>query len=580
MTGVLAAPPPIDNTWAAPAIAIAVAIPLAILVFALVNAARGGIRTPNDFLLAGKRVGAGQNALAMMGAFMMYSTVIIIIGHVALNGYDAILFVTAFAVGSVLGVLIYAGPMRNVGGHTMGDLFVLRARERPARIASAVVTLVTYTMFMVAMLGAIGLVATRMFDTSPEANLPLAAVAMVVVGLVAILWVYMGGMPGVTRMLVLKAILVGSFVVVLTVVVLAKYKLNIIDLLDDAEANANPDKRGYDLLGPGRLFGENSTPNSGQDPWVHLSKLVSVVIGGMGMPWLFMRYYVATSGRDARRSAGWAAMFTAGFYQLLIIIGLGAVALLGAKGIGTNYHHRDTTLPRLVDDFGGEWASGLLGGVAMISVAAIFAAMLINAVTSYTKDINAARGRQPEPAAELKEIRRNVLVIGIVSLVAGAAMVPVFTRIFIPTVVDLGASTVLPAIVYSLFWRRFNTRGLMWTVYGGLAVTVVMVAFSNGVSGDPNSWWPNSDFKIFDIEPGLIAGPLGFLFGYLGTITSSERNDAGFAEMQVRALTGAVVPPRNDPSTGSANLPTGSVGVPNGSADKRDRGSRTPSGAH
>nr|WSY51205.1 Na+:solute symporter [Streptomyces sp. NBC_00886] len=556
MTGILAAPhmPPVENTWAAPAISTAVAIVLAVVVFALVRSARGSIRTPDDFLLADRKVSPGQNTLAMLGGFIMYSTVIIIVGHVALNGFDAILMLTAFMMGTVVGVLIYASPMRNVGGHTMGDLFVLRARERPARIASAVVTLTIYGMFMVSMLAAIGLVGARNFDTSSEPNTAVAGLVVVVVSLVVIAWVYMGGMLGVTRMLVFKAVLMTVFVVVLTAVVMAKYKLNVLHLLDDAEANAKPDARGFDLLGPGRLFGEGSTPLSGQDPWVHLSKLFCIAVGGMGMPWVFMRFYVARSGREARQSAGWASMIAVGFYQCLIILGLGAVAILGANNIGRRSEHRDITLPKLVDDLGGTWASGLFGGLALISVAAIFAALLINGATSFTKDINAARGRRPDPDAELKDIRRNVLRIGIASLVLGSALVPVLTHVFIPTAVDMGAATVLPAILYSLYWRRFNTRGLMWTVYGGTAVTLVMVVFSNGVSGDPSTaMFPDLNFKLFDIEPGLLSTPIAFLLGYIGTVSSTERNDAGFAELQVRALTGGAARTRKDPlATGGA----------------------------
>ncbi|CAL9375379.1 Monocarboxylic acid transporter [Streptomyces sp. enrichment culture] len=567
MTGILAAPhmPPVENTWAAPAISIVVTLVLVAVVFALVRAARGSIRTPDDFLLAGRTVSPGQNTLAMLGGFIMYSTVIIIVGHVALNGYDAILMLTAFVMGTVLGVLIYASPMRNVGGHTMGDLFVLRAQKRPARIASAVITLTVYGMFMVSMLAAIGLVGARMFDTGSEPNMVVAAVVVVVVSLVAIAWVFMGGMHGVTRMLVLKAVLMTAFVVVLTAVVLAKYKLNIFDMLDDAQANAKPDKRGFDLLGPGRLFGDGSTPLSDQDPWVHLSKLFCIAVGGMGMPWVFMRFYVARNGREARQSAGWASMIAVGFYQCLIILGLGAVAILGAANIGQRGEHRDITLPKLVDHFGGAWASGLFGGLALISVAAIFAALLINGATSFTKDLNAARGRQPDPDTELKDIRRNVLRIGIASLVLGSALVPLFTHVFIPTAVDLGAATVLPSVLYTLYWRRFNTRGLMWTVYGGMAVTLLMVVFSNGISGDPSTaMFPDLNFKLFDIEPGLLSAPIAFLLGYIGTVTSSERNDAGFAELQVRAFTGATVPGRKVP-------------VATGGTDGQDRGSQTPS---
>ncbi|MEU6008142.1 Na+:solute symporter [Streptomyces sp. NPDC047453] len=567
MTGVLTAsgPPPVDNTWAAPAIAAAVALVLAAVVFALVFTARGRVRDQKDFFLAGRRIGAGQNALAHVGGGIMYSTVIIITGHIALNGFDAILLLTAFTMSTVLAVLIYASPMRNVGAYTIGDLFALRARERQARIASAVITLLIYAMFMIVALASVSMVASRMFTTDSEVNVPVVGTMVIVVGLAAIVMVYVGGMPGITRVMVLKVSLMMAFIAVLTVVVLAKYKLNLAHLLSDAEAHAYPDKRGYGLLAPGRLFGEGSTYNSGQDPWVHLSKAVSIAAGAIGMPFLFMRFFASRSGQAARRTAGWAAMITVAFWTCMIIVGLGSVAILGGNKIGVISWHRDITLPKLADDLGGKWASGVLGGIALLSVGAIFAVLLLNAVTSYTRDVNAVRGRKVEPAAELKDIRRNVLVIGIASLVVGAAMMTQLTHIFIPTSIDLGGAVVLPAVVYSLFWRRFNTRGLMWTVYGGLALTLFMVVFSNGVSGDPTALFPDADFKFIDFEPGLVGVPAGFLLGFLGTLTSSERNDAGFAEMRVRALTGAVIPARN---------------APTGGADAHDRESRTPSEAH
>lgn len=567
MTVVLADPPPIANTWAAPVLATVVSVILGIAVFALVRAVRNEAQTPDGFLLAGRDVGVLRNSITMLGGVILYSTAIISVGHIALNGFDAILLVVAFTIGSVLGVLIYAAPMRNVGGHTMGDLFVLRARKREARTASAVATLTIYGMFMVSMLAAIGLVATRMFNTERTVDKPLAAAMVFIVGAVVIGLVYMGGMPGVTRMLVLKTVLMVIVVLVLTVAVLAKYKMNMFHLLNDAQHHARPDKRGYRLLDDGRLFGKGSTFNSHQDPWVQLSKLFCIAIGGMGMPWIFMRFYVARNGREARQAAGWASMFMVLFYQCLIILGIGAIAILGAKNIGVVPEHRDVTLPKLIDNLFGKWANGVVGGIAILSVATIFGALLVNGVTSFTKDINAARGRQPEPAAELRDIRRNVLVIGITSLVVGTLLVPLLTHIFIPTSIDLGASVVLPSVVYSLYWRRFNTRGLMWTVYGGLAVTVLMVIFSNGISGDPhNAMFAGMDFKIIDLEPGMISAPVAFLLGYIGTLTSPERNDAGFAEMRVRALTGAVIPTRGAPTTRTA--------------DSGEPESRTPSEAH
>jgi cation/acetate symporter len=399
-------------------------------------------------------------------------------------------------------------------------------------------------MFMIAILASIGLAASRMFSTSSTASTPFVAGVIAVVGVAAILLVYFGGMPGVTRMLVLKVCLFIVLVAVLTVMIMVKYRMNLFHLLDDAQAHAAPNPRG-DLLSPGRLFGKGATYASHQDPWVHLSKIFSVAAGALGMPFLFMRFFVATSGRDARRSAASASIIAVLFWACMIIIGLGATAILGGKNIGKAWDTRDITLPKLADHLGGKWMSGALGGVALLSVGTIFAVLLLNAVTAVAKDLNAARGRQLEPAAEMKAIRRSVVVIGVVSLVVGTALAPLLTHIFIPTSIDLGGTCVLPAVVYSLFWRRFNTRGLKWTIYGGLAVVLVMVLFSNGVSGDPsNAMFPNVDFKFIDFEPGLVGVPVGFLLGLIGTLTSSERNDAGFAEMRVRSLTGAVIAAR------------------------------------
>ncbi|MDX6249209.1 MAG: cation/acetate symporter, partial [Kribbellaceae bacterium] len=161
-----------------------------------------------------------------------------------------------------------------------------------------------------------------------------------------------------------------------------------------------------------------------------------------------------------------------------------------------------------------------------------------------------ARGRKLEPAAELKEIRRNVVVIGITSVVVGTAMVTQLTHIFIPTSIDLAGACVLPAVIYSLFWRRFNTRGALWSIYGGLASAIILIAFSPVVSGKVDAKTHASlsmitdtgiDFHWFPLDnPGIVSIPLAFFLGWLGTVTSKEgTNVEKFAEMEVRSLTGA-----------------------------------------
>ena len=117
----------------------------------------------------------------------------------------------------------------------------------------------------------------------------------------------------------------------------------------------------------------------------------------------------------------------------------------------------------------------------------------------------------------------------------------------------VAASANLPTILYSLFWKRFNTTGAQWSIYGGLISTIVLIVFSPVVSGKPvdpatgksASMLQGVDFHWFPLDnPGIVSIPLSFLLGYLGTVLSSRRDPADpqkYAEMEVRSLTGVGV---------------------------------------
>jgi cation/acetate symporter len=105
----------------------------------------------------------------------------------------------------------------------------------------------------------------------------------------------------------------------------------------------------------------------------------------------------------------------------------------------------------------------------------------------------------------------------------------------------VAASAHLPVLLYTLYWRRFTTRGAVWAVAGGLVPALVLVALSPVVSGSPQALLPGLDFAVFPLQnPGLVSVPLGFAAGWLGTVTAREPADpARHAEAEVRALTGA-----------------------------------------
>jgi cation/acetate symporter len=107
----------------------------------------------------------------------------------------------------------------------------------------------------------------------------------------------------------------------------------------------------------------------------------------------------------------------------------------------------------------------------------------------------------------------------------------------------VAASANLPTILYSLFWKRFNTTGALWSIYGGLASCVLLIIFSPVVSGEKSVIFKSVDFHVFPLSnPGIVSIPLSFLLGIVGTYVGAKRekiDPAKFAEMEVRSLTGA-----------------------------------------
>ncbi|MFC7221451.1 cation acetate symporter, partial [Streptomyces polyrhachis] len=164
--------------------------------------------------------------------------------------------------------------------------------------------------------------------------------------------------------------------------------------------------------------------------------------------------------------------------------------------------------------------------------------------SSFAHDIYAnviKRGRASE-REEVAAARLAAVGIGAVAVGLGIFAGKLNVAGLVALAFAVAASANLPAILYSLFWRRFNTSGALWSIYGGLTVSVTLVLLSPVVSGKATSMFPGVDFHLFPLEnPGLVSIPAGFLLGWLGSVLSGDEDPGGekYAELEVRALSGA-----------------------------------------
>jgi len=339
---------------------------------------------------------------------------------------------------------------------------------------------------------------------------------------------------------IVKAFLLIGGAIAMTIWVLAINGFNLNTLLEAAVANSD---KGDAILGPGLQYGAN--------PWDFLSLGMALVLGTAGLPHVLMRFYTVPTAKEARRSVVWAIWLIGGFYLLTLVLGYGAGALVGADVIAAAPGGPNSAAPLLALYLGGPVLLGFISAVAFATILAVVAGLTITAAASFAHDIYAnviQKGKkdstgnpvEPNPDAEVRVARRTVVVIGILAIVGGIGAQGQNIAFLVALAFAVAASANLPTILYSLFWRRFNTRGAVWSMYGGLAAAIILIVLSPVFSGSPTSMIPGIDIVLWPMNnPGIVSIPLGFFLGWLGTVTSRTKESPQLAaEMEVRSLTG------------------------------------------
>ncbi|WKV15905.1 cation acetate symporter [Janibacter limosus] len=514
-----------------PALNITIFVVFVVATLAIVVKVAGGKKTASQMYTGGAAFSGRQNGLAIAGDYLSAASFLGIAGAIALQGYDGFLYSIGFLVARLVALLLVAELFRNTGRFTLADVLSYRLKQRPMRIATATSVLAVSFFYLPAqMAGAGGLVSLLLgVDGAAAQNIVIA-----VVGVVMVAYVMIGGMKGTTRVQMIKAVLLIFAVALMTVMVLAQFGMNLSSLMQGA-VDKNP-AAGDKLLEPGLKYGKSLTT---QIDFISLS--LALVLGTAGLPHVLQRFYTVPTSKQALKSVEWAIWLIGGFYLLTPVIGYGAGALVGADAINAAPGKANAAAPLLAFELGGSWLLGIVSGIAFATILAVVAGLTITASASFAHDLynRVFRNGEATREEEVKVSRYAVVGIGLVAIFGGMFAKDQNIAFLVALAFAVAASANLPTILYSLFWKRFNTRGALWSMYGGLGSALVLIALSPVVSGSETAMIPGADFSIFPLaNPGLISIPLGFFLGWLGSVTSKEFNRAKYAEMEVRSLTG------------------------------------------
>jgi cation/acetate symporter len=525
-----------------PSVNIAIFALFVVATLAIVIRASRNNRTAADYYAGGRSFTGPQNGVAIAGDYLSAASFLGIAGAIAVNGYDGFLYSIGFLVAWLVALLLVAELIRNTGRFTMADVLSFRLKERPVRMAAAISTLVVSFFYLLAqMAGAGGLVALLLgISNRAGQNIVIA-----VVGLLMITYVLVGGMKGTTWVQIVKAVLLVIGAGIMTLWVLAKYTFNLSALLG-AAVDKSP-AAGEKLLSPGLQYGV-----TGVSKLDFVSLALALVLGTAGLPHVLTRFYTVPNSKEARRSVSWAIWIIGIFYLFTLVLGYGAAALVGPDRIKAAPGKANSAAPLLAFELGGELLLGVISAVAFATILAVVAGLTITASTSFAHDIygQVIKKGQISGSGEVRVARITAVVIGVVAIIGGIFANGQNIAFLVALAFAVAASANLPTILYSLFWRRFTTRGALWSIYGGLASTIILIAFSPVVSGKVDKKTGASlsmitdtgvDFHWFPLDnPGIVSIPLAFLLGWLGTVTSKEGTNVDkFAEMEVRSLTGA-----------------------------------------
>nr|SBO98813.1 Putative symporter YjcG [Nonomuraea gerenzanensis] len=501
-------------------------------------------KTAADYYAGGRSFSGVQNGLAIGGDYMSAASFLGIAGIIALSGYDGFLYSIGFLVAWLVALLLVAELMRNSGKFTMADVLAFRMSPRPVRTAAGVSTIVVSIFYLLAqMVGAGALVGLLLGITSDAGK----AWTIVGVGALMIIYVVFGGMKGTTWVQIVKAVLLMGGAALVTLLVLAKFGFNLSGLLGQAAQVSGPKANPESFLSPGLKYGTEAQGLAGKIDLISLG--LALVLGTAGLPHILIRFYTVPTAKDARKSVLWGIGIIGAFYLLTLVLGFGAAALVGKEAIVAGDKAGNTAAPLLAQQIGadifgpvgGTILLALIGAVAFATILAVVAGLTLASSSSFSHDLYAhvfKRGQASE-RQEVVVARISALVIGAVAIGLGILAQGQNVAFLVALAFAVAASGNLPAILYSLFWKRFNTTGAVSAIYGGLVSALVLVIFSPVVSGGETALFKTADFVIFPLSnPGIVSIPLGFLCGWLGTVLSKEYNASKWAEMEVRSLTG------------------------------------------
>jgi SSS family solute:Na+ symporter/cation/acetate symporter len=451
-----------------------------------------------DHYVAGRRIGGVGNGLALAGDQISAASFLGITGAIALTGFSGFWLIVGMPIAYVLVLLLVAEPLRNLGKFTLADVIATRFGSLGLRGSIAIATVIMTVIYMTVQFIGAGLIAGALLDVD-------FTVAVLVLGVLMTIYTVLGGMVAATYIQIFKTSLLAVMALAVFVAVISRTGWNPIGPMLDAT-----DRFGTKVVEPDRSDMTESV-NS-------LSLTIGLSLGIMGLPHVMLRFLTVRHAKAARESATVAIGIFIAFFLMLPIFGYAALNEIGEKAIVAANPAGNSAGPMLAQEVGGDILYALVAGVTIATILAVLAGMAIAVSGAVAHDLytNVIRKGDVDERGQLISGRlAGAISAGIAILLAFGAK-----NLNIANVANIAfaiaASTTMPTLLLTIYWRRFNQIGALFAMVGGLIVSLALVFLGPDVLG--------KDDAIFPLAiPALVSVPAGFLLAYVGTLIGSGR---------------------------------------------------------
>jgi cation/acetate symporter len=307
---------------------------------------------------------------------------------------------------------------------------------------------------------------------------------------------------------IVKAVLLLAGASMLAGLVLWRFGMNPLALFDAAAQ-----RYGGKVLAPGQLV---------SNPLDAVSLGLSLMFGTAGLPHILMRFYTVPDARTARVSVTYATAFIGFFYLLTFVLGFGAMVLVGREAIQAIDKGGNMAAPLLAEAVGGTGFLGFISAVAFATILAVVAGLTLSGAAALSHDlwVNVARKGHAPDYEQLRVARIATVLLGVLSILLGIAFKGQNVAYMVGLAFAIAASANFPALVMSVFWRRFTTRGAQASMIVGTLSALVLIFLSPTIQvqllGRPRAIFPLSN-------PGLVTIPLAFVTGILVSLAWPDR---------------------------------------------------------